>query len=176
MKENEQNKQICVSITLSESLDALNATRIDLVREEKGKPESKLAKLQAEKERIARDYRNAEADFLSHVYIYANAQNAIIRSFARKYVFEKTRKDTEVENFISWCDMNNKTSINNVGVVDTAARLQSCVESLYKDYLKGMQNKARKSKDERESELARKRELLKQLNLLSLEELEKITM
>ena len=176
MKENEQNKQIWVSITLSASLDALNTTRIDLVREEKSKQESTLAKLQAEKERIAREYHKAEVAFLSSVDIYANAQKAIIRSFARKYAFEKTHKDTEVENFISWCDMNDKLSINNTGVVDTAARLQSCVESLYKDYLKGMQNKARKSKDERESELARKRELLQKLNSLSLADIERITM
>lgn len=172
----DQTKQVGVNITLSESLDALNSTRIDLVREEKGKEGSTLAKLQSEKDRIAREYRDAEVAFLSNVDIYANAQKAIIRSFARKYAFEKTHKGTEVENFISWCDMNNKLSIDNVGVVDTAARLQSCVDSLYKDYLKGMQNKARKSKDERESELARKRELLQKLNSLSLDELEKITM
>lgn len=171
----EQNN-MSVNITLSASLDALNTTRIDLVREEKSKQDSTLAKLQAEKERIAREYHKAEVAFLSSVDIYANAQKAIIRSFARKYAFEKTHKDTEVENFISWCDMNNKLSIGNTGVVDTAARLQSCVEGLHKDYLKGMQNKARKSKDERESELARKRELLQKLNTLSLEELEKITM
>lgn len=175
MKKNEQ-KQTEVNLTLSGSLDALNSTRIDLVREEKSKQDSTLAKLQAEKERISREYHKAEVAFLSSVDIYANAQQAVIRTFARKFAFEKTRKDTEVENFISWCDMNNKLSINNTGVVDTAARLQSCVESLYKDYLKGMQNKVRKSKDERESELARKRELLQKLNSLSLEELEKITM
>lgn len=172
----EQSKQMEINFTLSESLDALNSTRIDLVREEKSKQDSTLAKLQAEKERTSREYHKAEITFLSNVDIYANAQQAVIRSFARKYAFEKTHKDTEVENFISWCDINDKLLINNTGVVDTAARLQSCVESLYKDYLKGMQNKARKSKDERESELARKRELLKQLNMLSLEELEKITM
>lgn len=172
----EQAKQMEVNLTLSESLDALNATRIDLVREEKSRQESTLAKLQAEKERISREYHKAEVEYLSSVDIYANAQKAIIRSFARKYAFEKTRKDTEVENFISWCDMNDKLSINNAGVVDTAARLQSCVEGLYKDYLKGMQNKARKSKDERESELARKRELLQKLNSLSLADIERITM
>lgn len=171
----EQN-QVEINLTLSESLDALNTIRIDLVREEKSKEGSNLAKLQAEKERIAKEYHKSEVTFLSNVDIYANAQQAVIRSFARKYAFEKTHKDTEVENFISWCDMNNKLSINNVGVVDTATRLQSCVDSLYKDYLKGMQNKARKSKDERESELARKRELLQKLNSLSLDELEKIAM
>lgn len=172
----EQTKQTEINLTLSASLDALNATRIDLVREEKGKQESTLAKLQAEKERIAKEYHKAEVVFLSSVDIYAKAQKAIIRSFARKYVFEKTRKDTEVENFILWCDRNAKLLINNTGVVDTAARLQSCVEGLYKDYLKGMQNKARKSKDERESELARKRELLQKLNSLSLADIERITM
>lgn len=157
-----------LSISFEEQFDVLNMQATETVREVLKDKDSELFKAKSAKEKADKVYKQTLFDTLVSDSSFALVHTQVIRNYISVW---GEKNNIKISNFKAWVDDNNK--LNKIDtLIDTPSKADAFLNNLYKDFKRG-EEKARKTKEEINSEKAKKADLFaKMLATFSKEELE----